>query len=405
MKGTPRGVRLHIGLFGRRNVGKSSLLNALTGQEIAIVSEIPGTTTDIVKKAMELKPIGPVIFLDTAGLDDVGELGEKRIRKTLKAMDRTEIALVITDDGIGDYEKEILQELKKLEIPSVIVFSKIDLKKPDSGSIKLAEELASSVVKTNALEDVGMAELRGAIVKLAPDDFMNPTSILSGIVEPGDTVVLVIPIDLEAPKGRLILPQAQVIREILDYDARAIIVKENELPGTLDMLKINPKIVITDSQAILQVAADVPTDIPVTGFSVLYARWKGDFETFVRGTYAINNLKPGDKVLVAEACTHHPIADDIGREKIPKWLGKFVGGDLEFTHYAGHDFPDDLSEFQLVIMCGSCMLNRREVISRLLKVKDAGVPISNYGLTIAFSLGVFDRMLSPFPDMIADDDG
>jgi len=405
MKGTPRGVRLHIGLFGRRNVGKSSLLNALTGQEIAIVSETPGTTTDIVKKAMELKPIGPVIFLDTAGLDDVGELGEKRISKTLKAMDRTEIALVITDDGIGDYEKEILQELKKLEIPSVIVFSKIDLKKPDSGSIKLAEELASSVVKTNALEDVGMAELRGAIVKLAPDDFMNPTSILSGIVEPGDTVVLVIPIDLEAPKGRLILPQAQVIREILDYDARAIIVKENELPGTLDMLKINPKIVITDSQAILQVAADVPTDIPVTGFSVLYARWKGDFETFVRGTYAINNLKPGDKVLVAEACTHHPIADDIGREKIPKWLGKFVGGDLEFTHYAGHDFPDDLSEFQLVIMCGSCMLNRREVISRLLKVKDAGVPISNYGLTIAFSLGVFDRMLSPFPDMIADDDG
>jgi [FeFe] hydrogenase H-cluster maturation GTPase HydF len=405
MKGTPKGVRLHIGLFGRRNVGKSSLLNALTGQEIAIVSEIPGTTTDVVKKAMELKPIGPVIFLDTAGLDDVGELGEKRIRKTLKAMDRTEIALVITDDGIGEFEKKILLELKKLEIPSVIVFSKIDLKKPGSDSIKLAEELASSVVKTNALEDVGMAELRGAIVKLAPDDFMNPTSILTGIIEPGDIVILVIPIDLEAPKGRLILPQAQVIREILDYDARAIIVKENELPGTLDLLKINPKIVITDSQAILQVVADVPDEIPVTGFSVLYARWKGDFETFVQGTYAINNLKPGDKVLVAEACTHHPIADDIGREKIPKWLGKYVGGDLEFTHYAGHDFPDDLSEFQLVIMCGSCMLNRREVISRLLKVKDAGVPVSNYGLTIAFSLGVFDRMLSPFPGMIADGDG
>lgn len=405
MKGTPKGVRLHIGLFGRRNVGKSSLLNALTGQEIAIVSEIPGTTTDVVKKAMELKPIGPVLFLDTAGLDDVGDLGEKRIRKTLKAMDRTDIALVITDDGIGEFENEILQELKKLEIPSVIVFSKIDLSKPDIDSTQLAEELASSVVKTNALEDVGMAELRGAIVKLAPDDFMNPTSILTGIVEPGDTVILVIPIDLEAPKGRLILPQAQVIREILDYNARAIIVKENELPGTLDMLKFNPKIVITDSQAILQVAADVPTDIPVTGFSVLYARWKGDFETFVRGTYAINDLKPGDKVLVAEACTHHPIADDIGREKIPKWLGKFVGGDLEFTHYAGHDFPDDLSEFQLVIMCGSCMLNRREVISRLLKIKDAGVPVSNYGLTIAFSLGVFERMLSPFPDMIANNDG
>ncbi len=405
MKGTPRGVRLHIGLFGRRNVGKSSLLNALTGQEIAIVSEIPGTTTDVVKKAMELKPIGPVIFLDTAGLDDVGDLGEKRIRKTLKAMDRTDIALVITDDGIGEFEKKILLELKKLEIPSVIVFSKIDLSKPDSSSIKLAEDIASSAVETNALDDIGMADLRGAIVKLAPDDFMNPTSILTGIIEPGDTVVLVIPIDLEAPKGRLILPQAQVIREILDYDARAIIVKENELPGTLDMLNKNPKIVITDSQAILQVAADVPTEIPVTGFSVLYARWKGDFETFVRGTYAINNLKPGDKVLVAEACTHHPIADDIGREKIPKWLGKYVGGDLEFTHYAGHDFPDDLSEYKMVIMCGSCMLNRREVISRLLRVKDAGVPVSNYGLTIAFSLGVFDRMLSPFPGMLEVDGG
>lgn len=400
MKGTPKGVRLHIGLFGRRNVGKSSLLNALTGQEIAIVSEIPGTTTDVVKKAMELKPIGPVLFLDTAGLDDVGDLGEKRIRKTLKAMDRTDIALVITDDGIGEFEKRILKEMNQLEIPSVIVFSKIDLKKPDSSSIKQAEELASSIVETNVLERIGIAELREAIVKLAPEEFMNPTTILTGLVEPGDLVVLVVPVDLEAPKGRLILPQVQVLREVLDCDARAVVTKESDLPGALKLLKINPKIVITDSQAILQVVSDVPDEIPVTGFSVLYARWKGDFETFVKGTYAIKNLKPGDKVLVAEACTHHPITDDIGREKIPKWMGKYVGGDLKFTHYAGHDFPDDLSDYKMVIMCGSCMINRREVISRLLRVKDAGVPVSNYGLTIAFSLGVFDRILSPFPGII-----
>lgn len=401
MKGTPKGIRLHIGLFGRRNVGKSSLMNALTGQEIAIVSEVPGTTTDVVKKAMELKPIGPVLFLDTAGLDDSGELGEKRIRKTLKAMDRTDIALVITDDTIGDYEHNILKELKKLEIPSIVVFSKIDLKKPDAESIKLASDMASFVVETNALERVGMAELRNAIVELSPEEFMNPTSILTGLIDPGDLVVLVVPIDLEAPKGRLILPQVQVLREILDYDARAVVVKENELPGMLDILKVNPKIVITDSQAIVQVVGDVPDEIPVTGFSVLYARWKGDLETFVRGTYAINDLKPGDKILIAEACTHHAVEDDIGREKIPKWLNSFVGGDLDFTYCAGQDFPDDLSEYQLAILCGSCMINRREVISRLLHVKDAGVPVSNYGLTIAFTLGVFDRMLSPFPGMIA----
>lgn len=400
MHTAPKGVRLHIGLFGRRNVGKSLLLNALTGQDVAIVSNTPGTTTDVVRKAMELKPIGPVLFLDTAGVDDIGELGKKRIHKSLKTMDRTDIAIVVTDDRIDEYETALLEELKKLEIPSIVVFNKCDLKTPQESELDEAAKLAGLVVKTCATDKTGLAELRDALVKLAPEDFINPSTILSGLVESGDTVILVMPIDLEAPKGRLILPQVQVLREVLDFDAKAVVVKESELPNALGMLKVKPRIVITDSQAILKVAADVPENIPLTGFSVLFALWKGDLETFIKGTLSIKNLKPGDKVMIAEACTHHPVEDDIGRVKIPRWLQKYVGGDLNFTHYSGHDFPSDLADYKLVIMCGSCMINRREVITRLLRAKDAGVPVSNYGLCIAYSLGVFERILSPFPGLL-----
>jgi [FeFe] hydrogenase H-cluster maturation GTPase HydF len=400
MHTAPKGVRLHIGLFGRRNVGKSLLLNALTGQDVAIVSDTPGTTTDVVKKAMELKPIGPVLFLDTAGVDDVGELGKKRIHKSLKTMDRTDIAIVVTDDRIGEYETSLLEELKKLEIPSIVVFNKCDLNIPPKSELDEAGKLAGLVVMTSASDKTGLAELRDALVKLAPEDFINPSTILSGLVEAGDTVILVVPIDLEAPKGRLILPQVQVLREVLDFDAKAVVVKESELPDALAMLKVKPRIVVTDSQAILKVASDVPSDIPVTGFSVLFARWKGDLETFIKGTLSIKNLKPGDKILIAEACTHHPVEDDIGRIKIPRWLQKFVGGDLNFTHYSGHDFPSNLADYKLAVMCGSCMINRREVITRLLRAKEAGVPVSNYGLCIAYSLGVFERILSPFPGLL-----
>lgn len=400
MKGAPKGIRLHIGLFGRRNVGKSSLMNVLIGQDVAIVSETPGTTTDVVNKSMELKPIGPVLFLDTAGLDDVGELGEKRIAKTLKAMERTDIAIVITDGEFGEFEKEILTELDDKNIPAIVVFNKSDLRLADDNAIEEATKIAKKVVITSATTKSGIADLRNAIVDYAPEEFINAPSILADLVGPGDVVVLVVPIDLEAPKGRLILPQVQVIREVLDCDARAMVVKERELADTLDILKVKPSLVVTDSQAILKVSADVPPEIPLTGFSVLYARWKGDLETLLMGTLAIKNLRVGDDVLIAEACTHHPIGDDIGRVKIPRWIRQYVGGDLNFTYYQGHDFPDDLSKYKLVIMCGACMTNRREVLTRLLKAKEAGVPVANYGLAIAFSLGVLERMLSPFPGLL-----
>jgi len=393
----PFGVRLHIGLFGRRNVGKSSLLNALIGQDVSIVSDVPGTTTDVVTKAMELKPLGPVLFLDTAGLDDVGELGGKRIERSICAMDRTDVALLLTDDGVGEFEERVLTELAGRKIPRIVVFSKSDLSAPSEAAITRASELADTVVTASAITGAGVADTRGALIRHAPADFMDRAGVLPDAVGPGDVVVLVVPIDLEAPKGRLILPQVQTIREVLDCDARAVIVKERELADTLDMLKVKPRLVVTDSQVILKVAADVPPDVPVTGFSVLFARWKGDLETFVLGTASIDRLRPGDRVLVAEACTHHPIGDDIGRVKIPRWLRQYVGGDLDFTHVQGHDFPDDLADYQLVIMCGSCMQNRREVLTRLDRCRRAGVPVANYGLVIAFSLGVFSRMLSPFP--------
>jgi len=397
MLSAPKSVRLHIGLFGRRNVGKSSILNALTGQDIAIVSAIPGTTTDVVKKAMELKPIGPVIFLDTAGLDDTGELGEKRVARTLKAMESTDIAVVITESEVGEFEREILRELKKNSIPTILVFNKIDVKPPSKEVLKEASKLADTIVKTSMITREGINDLRNAIVKHTPDEIINPPGIITDLIGTGDVVVLVVPIDLEAPKGRLILPQVQVLREVLDCDARAVVVKESELADTLEILKVKPKLVVTDSQAILKVVADVPPDIPLTGFSVLYARWKGDLETFIKGTLAIRDLHPGDRVLIAEACTHHPIGDDIGRVKLPRWLNQYVGGELEFTNYQGHDFPADLSTYKLVIMCGSCMINRREVLTRIIKAKESGVPIANYGLAIAFSLGVLERVLSPFP--------
>ncbi|MFH1732232.1 MAG: [FeFe] hydrogenase H-cluster maturation GTPase HydF [Planctomycetota bacterium] len=397
MRNAPSGVRLHIGLYGRRNVGKSSLLNAIIGQDVSIVSDVPGTTTDVVAKAMELKPLGPVLFLDTAGMDDVGELGEKRIERSVRAMDRTDIALLLTDNGIGEFETRLLSELAERKIPRVVIFSKSDLSEPSDEARERALELADAVVAASVVTGAGVAETRDALIRHAPADFINSTGVLPDLVGPGDVVVLVVPIDLEAPKGRLILPQVQVIREVLDCDARAIVVKERELADTLDMLKVPPRLVVTDSQAILKVAADVPLSVPVTGFSVLFARWKGDLETFVRGTLAIDTLQPGDRVLVAEACTHHPIGDDIGRVKIPRWLRQYVGGDLEFSHVHGHDFPEELTDYQLIIMCGSCMQNRREVLTRLNRCRQANVPAANYGLVIAFSLGVFARMLSPFP--------
>jgi [FeFe] hydrogenase H-cluster maturation GTPase HydF len=398
MKSTPKGLRLHIGLFGRRNVGKSSLLNALTRQNVSIVSSVAGTTTDAVEKPMEMLPIGPVLFIDTAGIDDVGALGEMRVQKTRQVFDRAEIGLIVTEAGQwGEFEEAIFAELRKRQIPVIVVFNKNDLLQVDPGHLGRFQELQVPCVATVAERGEGVLDLREALIRTVPDEFINPPSILGDLVSAGEMAVLVVPIDMEAPKGRLILPQVQSIRDILDNDAYCLVVKERELRDALDRLKRPPALVVTDSQAFLKVAGDTPEEVAMTSFSILFARFKGDLVEYVRGTMAIENLVPGDRVLIAESCTHHPIGEDIGRIKLPRWLQQYVGGKLEFTHMQGHDFPEDLGSYRLVINCGSCMWNRREVLSRIMHCQAAGVPTSNYGLTIAYSLGIFERALRPFP--------
>ncbi|HCK99482.1 MAG TPA: [FeFe] hydrogenase H-cluster maturation GTPase HydF [Candidatus Marinimicrobia bacterium] len=398
MQKTPKGLRLHIGIFGRRNVGKSSLLNALCRQAVSIVSDVAGTTTDAVEKPMELLPVGPVLFIDTAGVDDAGTLGDMRTAGTRKIFDRTDLAiLVAVGSEWSEYEEEIIAEFKNRNIPVIVVFNKIDLEKPGSALVENLTGAGLQVVSTVARNGEGLYDLREAIIKETPPEIINPATIIGDLIRPGDLVVLVVPIDKEAPKGRLILPQVQTIRDILDNDAYSIVVKEQDLRDALDGLKSKPALVITDSQAFLKVAADTPEDILMTSFSILFARYKGNLTEFVRGAVAIDALKPGDKVLIAEACSHHPITDDIGTVKIPRWLNQYVGGGIHFDHCRGHDFPENLPDYKLIIHCGSCMFNRREVLSRIMYARKAGVPITNYGMTIAYSLGIFERALSAFP--------
>jgi [FeFe] hydrogenase H-cluster maturation GTPase HydF len=381
---TPKGFRLHIGLLGRRNVGKSSLLNAITRQYVSIVSEFAGTTTDPVEKPMELLPLGPVLFIDTAGIDDTGALGELRIEKTRQVLNRTDLGVIISEPDVwGDFEEKLLGELRARKIPVIAVFNKSDLAESNG---KILNRLASEkipVVKTSVLSGKGILDFRQALLNTAPPEFVNHPKIVGDLVGAGEMAILVVPIDKEAPKGRLILPQVQAIRDLLDSDASCIVVKERELRHVLESLKKPPKLVVTDSQAFLKVAADTPQEIPLTSFSILFARFKGDLSELVLGSLAIDRLKPGDRILIAEACSHHPIAEDIGRVKIPRWLTQYVGGKLEFDTVQGHDFPKDLSLYRLVIHCGACMTNRREMLTRLLHCRHAGVPMTNYGLTIA----------------------
>jgi [FeFe] hydrogenase H-cluster maturation GTPase HydF len=393
-----KGMRLHIGIFGRRNVGKSSLLNALTRQEVAIVSEVAGTTTDPVEKPMELLPLGPVLFIDTAGIDDDSVLGDKRVEKTEKCFDRTDLGLIVTEANQWDaFSEKILDEFKKRGVPAIVVFNKEDIISPTPEILaRLAAEKISTAI-VSALTKKGIPELREAIIQAAPADFIDAATLVGDLVGPGELAVLVVPIDKEAPKGRLILPQVQTIRDLLDTDAYCMVVKERELKAALDRLNRPPKLVVTDSQAFLKVAADLPKEVPLTSFSILFSRFKGDLTTQVMGTLAIETLKPNDKILIAEACSHHPIGEDIGRVKIPRWLKQYVGGNLDIQIYQGHDFPPDLDAFKLVIHCGACMQNRREMLSRIERCRKAGVPITNYGLTIAYTLGIFARALSPFP--------
>jgi [FeFe] hydrogenase H-cluster maturation GTPase HydF len=402
MTATPKGLRLHIGIFGRRNVGKSSLLNALTRQQVSIVSPVAGTTTDPVEKPMELQPLGPVLFIDTAGIDEEGSLGELRVEKTRQAMERTEIAVLVAESGGWDkFEEEMLQDLGVRQIPTVVVLNKIDAAPVNDATLEALHTAGKRVVQVSAVTGQGLADLRQALIDLAPSDFVDSPAIVGDLVGPGELAVLVVPIDKEAPKGRLILPQVQTIRDLLDTDAMSMVVKERELRAALDRLKVLPKLVVTDSQAFLKVAADTPPEIPLTSFSILMARFKGDLTAQVEGALAIETLHAGDQVLIAEACTHHPIGEDIGRVKIPRWLTQYTGVKLDFVHVQGRDFPADLSNYKLVIHCGACMWNRRQMLSRIWQCRQAGVPITNYGLTIAYSLGIFARALEPFPGALA----
>jgi [FeFe] hydrogenase H-cluster maturation GTPase HydF len=398
MSNAPKGLRLHIGFFGRRNVGKSSLLNAITRQQVSIVSEVAGTTTDPVEKPMELLPLGPVLFIDTAGIDEAGTLGALRVEKTRQALERTEIAVLVAEPEVwGDFEEGLLADFAARKTPAVVVFNKCDLSAPNEALIERLRAGALRVVLASATSGQGLTELRAALLDLAPPDFIDSPAIVGGLVGAGELAILVVPIDKEAPKGRLILPQVQTIRDLLDSDALCMVVKERELRAALGQLKTPPRLVLTDSQAFLKVAADTPREVPLTSFSILMARFKGDLAAQVEGTLAVEKLRSGDRVLIAEACAHHPIGEDIGRVKIPRWLTQYTGVKLDFVPMQGRDFPDDLASYKLVIHCGACMWNRRQMLSRILQCQQAGVPITNYGLTIAYSLGIFERALQPFP--------
>lgn len=394
---TLKSMRLHIGIFGKTNVGKSSLLNRITNQDVSIVSNIAGTTTDVVEKTMELLPIGPVNFLDTAGINDSTALSSERIEKTMKIINRTDVAIVVCDyNGIDDYERNLIEKFNELKIPFMIFINKTDEKYPSDSIIEdlknYTKHILLSSVKT---DDLIVFKIKELLVKLLPEDFVNPPKIVGDLIPQGSTVILVIPIDKEAPKGRIILPQVQTLRDLLDNNCVSVVVKESELKSAIDNLKFAPSLVVTDSQAFKNVSEIVPENIPLTSFSILFARLKGDLNTFSQGAKSIEKLQDGDRVLILESCTHHAIEDDIGRVKIPNLLRKKTGKNLIIDNIAGHDFPD-ISKYKLIIHCGACMTNRREVLSRILLASENNVPITNYGICISYCLGILPRALKIF---------
>ncbi len=398
----PKSLRLHIGIYGRANAGKSSLLNLLAGQDVSITSEIPGTTTDVVEKPMELLPIGPVVFLDTAGLGDKSVLGEKRIGRTQKAFDRTDVALLVADGSDwGEFEENVLDEFKSRGTPVIIVANKSDLAPPSDRLLQRAEEGGIDVIRCCANDhqrrEILLAEIKRGLLAVCPDDFVTPPPLMADLVHPGGIAVLIVPIDLQAPKGRLILPQVSTIRDCLDNDAIAITVKEREYAHLLSIIRSAPDLAVCDSQVVMKMVADTPDNIPCTTFSILFARLKGDLPALAAGAAAIDSLRDGDRVLVSESCSHHALEDDIGRVKIPRWIRQYSGAELKIEVLSGRDFPDDLGAYSLVIQCGGCMHNRREMLSRIERATAAGVPITNYGICISHTQGVLKRVLSPFP--------
>lgn len=394
LNNTPSAERVHIGFFGRRNAGKSSVVNAFTNQELSVVSDVKGTTTDPVMKSMELLPMGPVVIIDTPGFDDEGALGELRVKKTKQALNRADSAVLVVDatQGKTPADQELIALFQQKDIPYLVAYNKSDL----SAAPLLGEnELAVSAVTREGIE-----ELKERVARLTRSP-SEGKRLVGDLLSPGDLVVLVTPIDSAAPKGRLILPQQQTLRDVLDAGCLSLVVKEDGLRDALQKLAVKPRMVITDSQAFSQVDRDTPGDIPLTSFSILMARYKGFLTDAVKGVAAIDRLQDGDKVLIAEGCTHHRQCEDIGTVKIPRWLREYTGKELQLEHSSGRDFPEDPSPYKLVIHCGGCMLNDREVAYRRKTAADAGVPFTNYGITIAHLKGILKRSVELFPDLHA----
>ena len=402
LNATPAGERVHIGLFGKRNAGKSSLINALTGQKLAVVAEVPGTTTDPVLKAMELLPLGPVLMMDTAGIDDTGELGQLRVQKSLQVLNKTDIAILVIDStaGIAEEDLKLLQRIQDKDLSCVVVFTKADAGKQNASLEAMQKRIPSSVPRISVSSTTGenIRELKELLAHLVPQK-KAPFPICADLIKPEDQILLVTPIDSAAPKGRLILPQQQTIRDIIDRGAVAVITKENNVDSALENMKKPPVMVITDSQAFGKVNQAVPQKINLTSFSILMARHKGNLEQAVLGVAALKQLRDGDHVLISEGCTHHRQCGDIGTEKLPKWIRDFTGRQFNFSWTSGTEFPVDLSPYRLIIHCGGCMLNEREMQYRYRCAADQNVPMTNYGLCIAYTHGILKRSLSVFPDL------
>ncbi len=405
MIGTPKSLRLQIALLGRTNVGKSSLLNLIANQDISIVSPIPGTTTDIVEKPIELLPIGPVNIIDTGGIDDQSVLSQKRIERTRKIYDRADIiVLVVEPNKWTEFEEQIVQTTKEKNIPFIIVINKVDLENPNREFIEIIKSHTEDYFQVSSIDkskyDEYINSFKKILLKIVEALYQKTIQLLGDILPPNALVVLIVPIDSQAPKGRLILPQVQAIREILDNNSAAFVVKNTEYSQFLNYLSRSPDLVVCDSQVVDKMVAETPHNVKCTTFSILFCRYKGDLKEEVIGSTYIDTLQNGDKVLIAEACSHHPLQDDIGRIKIPRWIQQYTGKNLQFDIAVGRDFPDDLKKYKLIIHCGSCMLTRREKLNRIAKAKEVGIPITNYGIVISKSKGVLERVLSPFPDIL-----
>ena len=400
LNSTPSSERVHIGIFGKRNAGKSSVINAITNQSLAIVSDIKGTTTDPVSKAMELLPLGPVMIIDTPGLDDVGELGKMRIQKSYQVLNKSDIGILVVDGTLGqtDEDKALINKFKEKNIPYIVVMNKLDLVREQQNIDENEINSNPNTIWVSSTTKENIYELKEMIAKQAPTD--EPKfKIVGDLLNPSDFVVLVVPIDKAAPKGRLILPQQQTIRDILEANAIAIVVKENELKNTLKNLGKKPKLVITDSQVFSKVSTDTPKDILLTSFSILFARYKGDLKETVKGVKTLEDLKDNDTILISEGCTHHRQCDDIGTVKIPKWITKYTNKKINFEFTSGTEFPYDLSKYKMIIHCGGCTLNEREMKYRVKCAQDQNIPFTNYGILIAYTQGILKRTLEPFSDI------